>query len=146
MDIFNFLTNKDLGFMTLNFSAARLCRRTEKNSIESFYAKLDGGEFRRVFETEKELPAAARSAYEDFRAYLANEDFSCVGAKAAMNGSLFRVGFYDEMNAPETNRLLAHDLKIFADEQRSTESNYASFTAIFGSANFENELIWENSL
>lgn len=131
--------------MTFNFSAARL-RRSEKDTFESLYAGWDGKEFRRLAEPEKPLPTAAVNAFEDYRAHLTDENFSCVGAKAAINGNLFRVGFYDEMNAPETNRLLARDLKMFAEEQSAATSNYASFAAIFGAARFENETIWEASL
>lgn len=114
--------------------------------FESLYAEWDGEDFRRVLQPEKDLPTSAVNAYEDFRAHIAGEDFSCVGAKAALNGKIFRFGFYDEMNAAETNQALARDLRVFTDEQNQTDSNYASFAAIFGTSDFENEKTWENSL
>ncbi|MDQ3132019.1 MAG: YqcI/YcgG family protein [Acidobacteriota bacterium] len=116
------------------------------NLIESFYAKWDGEKFIRVFEPEKSLPPLAQNAYENFRAHISGDDFSCVGAKAALNGDLFRVGFYDEMNTPETNRVLAHDLQSFAAEQKEASTNYASFAAVFAAPVIEDEKTWENSL
>lgn len=117
-----------------------------RNLIDSFYAKWDGEKFIRVFEPERSLPPSARNAYENFRAHISGDDFSCVGAKAALNGGLFRVGFYDEMNAPETNRVLAHDLQSFAAEQKEASTNYASFAAVFAAPVIENESAWENLL
>lgn len=117
-----------------------------QSSVESLYAEWNGKKFSRVFEPEKVLPAAANSAYEAFRTHIADEDFSCVGAKAALNGKIFRFGFYNEMNASESNRVLAKDLRAFAREQKNAGSNYASFAAIFAAPTFENESIWETSL
>ena len=116
------------------------------NLIDSLYAKWDGEKFIRVFEPEKSLPPLAKIAYEDFRAHISGDDFSCVGAKAALNGDLFRVGFYDEMNAPETGRVLARDLQAFTAEQKKASTNYTSFAAVFAAPVFEDESAWEHSL
>ena len=116
------------------------------NSIESMYSKWDGENFVRVFETKKTLPPAAQNAYRDFYSHIAGENFSCVGAKAALRGEIFRFGFYNEMNAAEFNRLLALDLRSFAAEQKDAASNYASFAAIFDAPLFENENEWEIAL
>lgn len=113
---------------------------------KSLYAEWNGERFRRVLKPENDLPAPARSAYEDFQAHISDETFSCVGAKAALNGHLFRFGFYKEMNAPETNLLLAHDLRIFAAEQKKITTNFASFAAIFDGPIVENEDLWEEAL
>ncbi len=116
------------------------------NICESLYAEWNGENFSRILEPERGLPLAARHAYEDFQAHISGEDFSCVGAKAALNGSLFRFGFYKEMNAPETNQLLAHDLRLFAAEQQKVATNYASFAAIFAAPVVKNEGLWEDAL
>lgn len=113
---------------------------------ESLYAEWNGENFRRVLEPEKSLPEDACKAYEDLQNHISGENFSCVGAKAALNGNSFRFGFYEEMNAPETNHLLAHDLRLFAAEQKNVETNFASFAAIFGDQVFESESLWEESL
>jgi FPC/CPF motif-containing protein YcgG len=110
------------------------------------YAEWDGEKFKRVYESEKTLPLSVEEAYEDFRSHLSNNDFSCIGAKAALNSSIFRVSFYNKMNTPETNTGLAHDLRMFATEQKKASSNYASFAAIFSASIFENEKAWENAL
>ncbi len=117
-----------------------------QNLCESLYAEWDGEKFSRVYETEKSLPLSAENAYKDFRAHISNDGFSCIGAKAALNGSIFRVGFYNEMNTRETNAVLAHDLRMFAGEQKEPSSNYASFAAIFSAPIFQNEKDWESSL
>jgi FPC/CPF motif-containing protein YcgG len=113
---------------------------------KSLYAEWNGECFKRVLKPENSLPVAALSAYEDFQAHISNETFSCVGAKAALNGDLFRFGFYKEMNVPETNLLLAHDLYIFAQEQKKIMTNFASFAAIFDAPIVENEYLWEEAL
>jgi FPC/CPF motif-containing protein YcgG len=113
---------------------------------KSLYAEWNGADFRRVLEPQNSLPVAARNAYQDLQTHILDETFSCVGAKAAVNGNLFRFGFYKEMNVPETNRLLAHDLRIFAAEQKKISTNYASFAAIFGAPVVENEDLWETAL
>lgn len=120
--------------------------RTAQGLVESLYAKWDGEKFIRVFQPKKKLPLNAENAYEDFRAHISGEDFSCVGAKAALNGSLFRVGFYSQMNAAETNAVLAGDLQAFASEQKNSSTNYASFAAIFDTPVARNEKAWESSL
>jgi FPC/CPF motif-containing protein YcgG len=117
-----------------------------KISSESFYAEWNGDKFVRVKQPDLKLPAAAENVYTNFRAHISNEDFSCVGAKAAFNGKIFRLGFYHKMNAPETNAVLAHDLRLFAEEQKKSSTNYASFAAIFDAPSFENENAWESSL
>ncbi len=131
--------------MTVNYGV-RQTGRLAHNSVASLYAEYDGEKFRRVLEPEKSLPFHAENAYRDFRIHISGEDFSCVGAKAALNGSIFRLGFYDRMNAPETSAVLAHDLRIFAAEQKKSSSNYASFAAIFAAPTVENEKAWEDSL
>lgn len=131
--------------MTVGITAAQT-EPLSQNLSESLYAEWNGEKFSRVYESEKSLPLSAENAYKDFRAHISNDDFSCVGAKAALNGSIFRVGFYDGMNTPEANAVLAHDLRMFAGEQKKILSNYASFAAIFSASVFENEKAWENSL
>ncbi|HEY8559542.1 MAG TPA: guanitoxin biosynthesis heme-dependent pre-guanitoxin N-hydroxylase GntA [Pyrinomonadaceae bacterium] len=113
---------------------------------KSLYAEWNGESFRRVLEPENGLPAAARNAYEDLQTHISDEAFSCVGAKAALRGNLFRFGFYKEMNAPETNLLLAHDLRVFAAEQKKIATDFASFAAIFDAPIVENEDLWEAAL
>jgi FPC/CPF motif-containing protein YcgG len=117
-----------------------------QHSSKSLYAEWNGESFNRVLEPQNSLPVAARKAYEDLQNHIFDEAFSCVGAKAALNGNLFRFGFYKEMNAPETNLLLAHDLHIFAAEQKKITTNFASFAAIFDAPIVENEDLWEAAL
>ncbi len=82
-------------------------QRFGKNLIDSFYAERSGDKFCRIFKPENSLPAFVEKAYEDFRLHVLGVDFPCVGAKAALTGNFYRAGFYHEMNAPETTRVLA---------------------------------------
>lgn len=131
--------------MTVGLAVAQ-AESISQDIFESLYAEWDGKKFKRVYESGKALPLVAENAFEDFRAHISNDDFSCIGAKAALNGNIFRIGFYNEMNTPETNDILAHDLQIFASEQKESSSNYASFAAIFSASVYENEKAWETSL
>ncbi len=117
-----------------------------QNLNTSLYAEWNGECFKRILEPEAELPVFARKAYEDFRTHISGENFSCIGAKAAINGGLFRLGFYEEMNEPGTNLRLAQDLRIFAAEQKKASTNYASFAAIFDAPVARDENEWEKSL
>lgn len=131
--------------MLFNFFGVKAQRFTEQTD-KSLYASWNGENFSRILKPEISLPPSALNAYKDFQTHISGEDFSCIGAKAALNGNLFRFGFYEEMNAPETNRLLAEDLRFFAEEQTKITTNYASFAAIFDSPKLETEKSWENAL
>lgn len=126
----------------LEFEVERLSQR----SGESLYAEWNGKSFRRILKPEKSLPTVARKAFEDLKRHISDEAFSCVGAKASLNGDLFRFGFYKEMNAPETNALLARDLWLFAAERKKIKTNFASFAAIFDAPIAESEDLWEDVL
>ena len=131
-----------MGFEISGVKAEQYAQHLSK----SLYAEWNGESFKRILEPEKSLPAVARKAYEDLQAHISDEAFSCVGAKASLHGNLFRFGYYEEMNAPESNLLLAHDLQMFAAVQKKTTTNYASFAAIFDAPVVESEELWEAAL
>lgn len=117
-----------------------------QNSKESVYSKWDGKNFTCVASPEKKLPDASLNAFEDFRAQIAGNDFSCIGAKAALNGSFFRIAAYGLMNSTETSTSLGRDLFSFADEQKTAASNFATFVAIFELPKATTEEMWEIEL
>ena len=119
---------------------------SDADLIGSSYAAWDGSKFCREPETERAFPRIAENAYADLGEHILDESFSCVGAKAAMNGGLFRAGFYASLNTPATNATLACDLGIFAREQEASSTNYASFAAIFGGPAIRDEGEWESRL
>ncbi len=128
------------------FEAAGQREQYSPSISESLYAEWNGRKFVSVLNPENDLPDAAERVYRDFRAYVFGQDFSCIGAKAAFNGSLFRIALYNKMNEPETSASLGRDLRIFADEQRRLGSDYASFAAVFDAAAMDDEKMWEDSL
>jgi len=113
---------------------------------ESLYSRWDGNGFRRLVHTEKPIPPSALTAYQALRDHIRDESFSCLGAKAALNGEYFRIGYYSEMNSASTTQVLAGDLTSFVKEQAAAGSNYTSFAAIFAAPQIEDELSWEKLL
>jgi len=121
---------------------------SDSNTLEreSVYSRWDGNGFKRLVHTEKRIPPTALTAFHALRDHIRDENFSCIGAKAALNGEYFRAGFYSEMSSASTTQMLAGDLTSFAKEQAAAGSNYTSFAAIFAAPQIEDELSWEKLL
>ncbi|MBC5993714.1 guanitoxin biosynthesis heme-dependent pre-guanitoxin N-hydroxylase GntA [Pontibacter cellulosilyticus] len=62
---------------------------------------------------------------------LNDADYPCVGAKAALNSSQYRIGVYGSMGDDETTRQLGEDLKNYTTETLSAESEYMTLIAVF---------------
>ncbi len=62
---------------------------------------------------------------------LIDTDYPCVGAKAALNSSQYRLGVYGGMGADDTTRQLGEDLKNYTAETLSAESEYMTLIAVF---------------
>lgn len=129
--------------MTAIFSRIRA---NPYNSSDSCYGTWRNEKFVGAINPQQKFSPLARSAHKDFRQFVADRDFPCVGAKAAINGNCYRFGFYAEMNSPDATAGLAHDLWTFAHEQNDFGTNYATFVAAFVRPRIENEQIWEDSL
>ena len=99
-----------------------------------------------ALESPQTLPTEAVAAHLQFRRHILQTDFSCVGAKAAINGNCYRFAFYDRMNTPETTEVLAHDLWRFVREQSTFNSDYATFAASFAAPLEFDEEGWEANL
>src|SRR4028118_383947 len=59
--------------------------------------------------------------HDSFRSLVLNTRFSCVGAKAAIRGGGYRVGFYNDLGSPEATAGLAGDLLPFVAERGGLE-------------------------
>jgi FPC/CPF motif-containing protein YcgG len=116
------------------------------SKIHGSYAKWQEDRLVAALDSEKKLSPQAEYVHDHFRRHVANQDFPCVGAKAAFNGNCYRFGFYERMNAPETTAGLAHDLWMYAREQSTFETNYATFVASFAAPNVTDEKTWEKLL
>jgi hypothetical protein len=95
---------------------------------------------------KRSLSPLAVKAHDQFRDHVNNHDFSCVGAKAAINGNCYRFGFYSEMNTAAATSGLAHDLWTYAQERTTFGSDYATFVASFAGPVIANEQKWEELL
>ena len=129
--------------MTAVFSTIR---SNPYDSAHSCYGAWRENEFVGAVNREQKFSRLAQCAHGRFRQFVAESDFPCVGAKAAINGNCYRYGFYSEMNTADATIGLAHDLWTFAHEQTGFGTNYATFVASFAKPVIENEKIWEEML
>ncbi len=74
-----------------------------------------------------EPPDAVRAA---FAAFVADEAFSCLGARAAMNRPDHRVEVYPALGSAAATAALARDLGAFAASPAAAE-DFATFVAVF---------------
>lgn len=116
------------------------------NGAFSSYAEWRNEKLVRANRPEQKLSPLAETVHEQFRTHIADADFPCIGAKAALGGNFYRFGFYPKMNSPETNGGLAHDLWEYAREQARFGTNYATFVACFAETEAADEETWESSL
>src|SRR5215213_6323035 len=80
-----------------------------------------------------------------FREFVLQEDFPCLGARAAFNGGSYMLRGYDELAGIASSEALAADLRQFArSELRGHE--YASFVAIFRAPDDLDEVRFEDLL
>lgn len=112
----------------------------------SFYAVWRDGKLAGGLSPKQKLPPLAAAIHHKFRARVLNQDFPCVGAKAAINGNCYRFGFYRQMNDRATTATLAHDLWEYAREQRDFGTDYATFAASFAAPIVGDEKNWEQRL
>lgn len=129
-----------------NFKGANQSCKLQYSEVKNTYSRWDDNNFYLNSGINEILSQQAKNAFENFRNFISGGNFSCIGAKAALNGNLFRTSYYDQINAPETNAALARDLRIFAAENKDSSSNFATFAAIFGGPTINDELEWEAAL
>ena len=75
----------------------------------------------------------AREAHQKFRELVTRSDFSCVGAKAALNDEKYGFAVYDEMGSNESTAGLCRDLCQFVQSETIKSSEYSTFIAVFQS-------------
>ena len=69
--------------------------------------------------------------HDSFRALVLNPQFSCVGAKSAVQTGSYRIGHYAELGSPGATAGLAHDLTTFIQEQSLMEGEFSTLVATF---------------
>jgi hypothetical protein len=113
---------------------------------QSTYASWLDGKIVYPFETERSPSPLAGLVHQSFRSHVLNQEFPCVGAKAAINNNAYRFGFYPEMNTQATTAGLAYDLWEYTQERPTLGTEYATFIATFAAPVPNNEREWERLL
>src|SRR3954468_19029557 len=80
---------------------------------------------------EGPAPAFAPEASAAFRELVLEEDFPCLGAKAAFHSESFRIGCYPEIAAAAATSKLSQALLEFTQAEMTSASEFATFIAIF---------------
>lgn len=112
----------------------------------SFYAGWQANKLIRLLEPKRAIEPRAAAVHQQFREFVKNTEFPCVGAKAAISGDSYRFGFYGAMNTPETTAGLAHDLWLYVQESARFGTDYATFAASFAAPEWCDEVEWEKTL
>lgn len=142
-----FRTNKRVMFTGITSTAktnpfgARQLSRTN-----SAYAAWRNGKFVHPLEPERTPAPLAELVHQSFRSHVLDNEFPCVGGKAAINNNTYRFGFYSEMNTPATTAGLAYDLWEYVRERPTFETEYATFVTSFAAPLYCNEREWEKLL
>jgi uncharacterized protein len=77
-------------------------------------------------------PSALLSfVHDSFRALVLNPQFSCVGAKSAVQTGSYRIGHYTELGSPGATAGLALDLSTFIKEQPRMDGEFSTLVATF---------------
>jgi len=84
--------------------------------------------------------------HDSFRALVLNPQFSCVGAKSAIQQGGYRFGHYEELAAPESTAGLARDLFRFLQEQPLLDGEFSTFVATFSNPIIHSEEQFEKML
>lgn len=115
-----------------------LQRAWEENPFDSdlaranstYAAPTDDGTLARLLETA--TPGYFdRIAHSSFRDFILDNDFSCLGAKAAVRSATYRFGTYGDLADEASTAGLARDLFAFTNERRGFESLYTTYIAVF---------------
>src|SRR4051794_12934445 len=91
---------------------------------------------------------SAENARKEFSSFIAQADYPCLGAKAALNAASIKLKAYDKLGSGESSLKLALDLGRFLRSDLFRQHHYASFIATFAGPleldeiHFE-QLLWQ---
>jgi FPC/CPF motif-containing protein YcgG len=111
---------------------------SDRAKSNSSYSAFDGTDLVRLLET---APAGTfdRIAHSAFRDFVNAPEFSCLGARAAINSGTYRFGTYRMLNDANSTAGLARDLYAFAQERQGFESLFTTYVAVFSSYAIEGD-------
>ncbi|HEX3550777.1 MAG TPA: guanitoxin biosynthesis heme-dependent pre-guanitoxin N-hydroxylase GntA [Candidatus Elarobacter sp.] len=87
-----------------------------------------------------------RVANDAFRAFVLDERFSCLGAKASIGRRTYRIGAYARLDDPDVTQGIARDLYAFAAERRAISGDFTTYVAVFRERSFDSEEAFERAL
>ena len=67
----------------------------------------------------------------EFRAFVANPEFSCLAGKGAVRSGGYQLGVYGTLGSRRSARALAHDLAAFAADSPDGGAGLRAFVAVF---------------
>ena len=88
----------------------------------------------------------AEAGLDAFRAFVAESDFPCLGAKAAFNAGSFLLRVYGKLASEASSAALGADLRAFLKSKVRQTSEYATFIAVFRAPLGGNEAEFEERL
>lgn len=83
---------------------------------------------------------------ETFRAFVNDDRFACLGAKASVATGKYRLGIYAKLATTDATAGLTRDLFTFSQEQESMQSDFTTFVAVFVRSHPASALSFERAL
>ena len=112
----------------------------------SAYVGIENDRLAGQGEPSRPLSAFQEQVHTELRAKLLDARFSCVGARAAVNSGVYRLGVYGEMTDSGALAGLARDLFTFTQEQTALGSDFTTFIASFAGPEMPSEEVFEAHL
>ncbi|MDQ6931959.1 MAG: YqcI/YcgG family protein [Candidatus Eremiobacteraeota bacterium] len=100
------------------------------------------------FENSEYFAPGAHSCEVDeaFRAFVNDDHFACLGAKASVATGKYRLGMYGKLGTAASTAGLSRDMFTFSQEQDRMQSDFTTFVAIFLSSRPASVLSFERAL
>lgn len=108
--------------------------------MEQISAELSG----RAYPSDKSLQRLEERVREEFRSFVFDPGFSCLGARAALRHGGHRIGAFGPIGTPDATDQLARALAEFADT--AAEAEFSTFVAAFMGAAPDDEAEFEGLL
>lgn len=83
---------------------------------------------------------------KEFKEFVLDIDYPCVGAKASIKSSSYQFGHYSKLGSLKSAKKLALDLKNFIPFKDSSDTNFNTFVAVFDNSVDMDETRFENLL
>jgi uncharacterized protein len=111
----------------------------------SNYCAYDGDGLVRLLDTADPSPFT-RIAHDAFRAFVLDDRYPCLGARASMNRDSYRFGAYAKLDDEDVTQGLMRDLFAFVAERAGMGDTFTSFVAVFRESVQGGELGFEAAL